>query len=185
MDWSRAHSRSATVILAAFFLGAAAASPEATDAARPQKSVRGKLLSVDKSQSTLIVESESGEKLSWRFERNVIEEAAAFQPGDPVIVVYRLLPSGVKRVTAVAFPGKEKVPTYVNLTGARVALRSAPFVDGACEKAGSGPMTETLIPAGGRAEVLEDCWCCAAPGEDCAPTTKSGQGRAYLAQCFK
>jgi hypothetical protein len=185
MGWSLTHTASGMAILAAFLLGTAATPQEPEDAARPHKSVYGKLLTVDRSQSTLIMESDTGDKLSWRFERNVIAEAAAFQPGEAVIVIYRLLPGGVKRVTALAFPGQEKAPTYVNMTGVRVVLRSAPRVDGACDAAGAGPVSESVIPSGGRAEVLEECWCCAAPGETCRPTTKAGLGRAFLVQCFK
>jgi hypothetical protein len=93
----------------------------------------------------------------------------------------------VKRVTAVAFPGAEKTPTYVNMTGERVTLRSAPAVGGACDDhvAGDTDVTESVIPTGGRAEVLKPCWCCAVAGESCSATTRSGVGRAYLVRCFK
>ena len=127
----------------------------------------------------------SGAALSWRFEKNVIDEAAQFEEGARVIVIYRLLPGDVKRVTALAFPGVEKTPIYVNLTGERVVVRSAPRVNDACDAAGIEGATETHVPRGGRAEVLEGCWCCAVAGQTCPTTTKSGDGRAYLVQCFE
>jgi hypothetical protein len=175
-------------IVVAIFLGTLApqAEPQDTDeAARPHKSVYGKLLGVDRSQNIVLMTSDAGDNLSWRFEPEVVAEAARFEPGAAMIVIYRQLPGNVKRVTALAFPGAEKAPTYVNLTGERVVLRSAAMVDGACERAGEGPVTESVIPRGGRAEALHGCWCCAVSGETCSPTTKSGVGRAYLAQCFK
>jgi len=175
----------AVALVLAFAVGASvAAAREPDDAPPPHKSVYGKLLTVNARTNTVIMKSDEGESLAWRFEKEVIAEAAGFEPGVPVIVIYRLLPEGVKRVTALAFPGVEKSPTYVNMTGGRVVLRSAPAVDGACEAAGAGA-TESVVPPGGRAEVLEACWCCATPGTSCATTTKSGVGRAYLVQCFE
>jgi hypothetical protein len=188
MGWSLSRTRSGMPILVALFLGAAASRAEAQDAPgapRPPKSVYGKLQSVDKGSNTVFMKSDAAENLAWRFDAAVIAEAAAFKAGDPMIVIYRQLPKDVKRVTALAFPGTEKTPTYVNLTGGRVVLRSAPAVDGACDKAGGGPVTESVIPPGGRAEVLEACWCCASSGETCAPSTMAGLGRAFLVQCFK
>jgi hypothetical protein len=175
-------------VVGALLVAAASPGVEAQDSAeqaRPHKSVRGKLLSVDTGRNAVVMKSDAGETLSWRFEASVIKEASAFKPGDPMIVIYRQLPGNEKRVTALAFPGTEKTPTYVNMTGGRVVLRSAPAVDGACEKAGDGAVTESVIPPGGRAEVLEPCWCCAVSGESCTPTTKSGLGRAFLARCFR
>jgi len=176
----------AVALVLAFVVGAsAAAAREPGEAPPPHKSVYGKLLTVNARTNTVIMKSDEGENLSWRFEKEVVAEAAGFEPGVPVIVIYRLLPSGVKRVTALAFPGVEKSPTYVNMTGARVVLRSAPAVSGACDAAGTSDATESVIPPGGRAEVLEACWCCATPGSSCATTTQSGAGRAYLVQCFE
>lgn len=188
MSGSESRTVSGMVVLAATLLlagGPRARSQDADDAVRPPKSVYGKLERVDRIRNTVIMESDAGEKLEWRFDKKVIAEATAFEAGDPMIVIYRLLPTGVKRVTALAFPGKEDTPTYVNMTGDRVVLRSAPAVDGACDKAGGESVTESVIPPAGRAQVMEACWCCAVAGQTCAPTTKSGLGRAFLVQCFK
>jgi len=178
----------ARLLVAAFLtiaLGVSGAAGEDQPTERPPKSVYGTLLGVNATTNTVLMTSESGEKLAWRFEKDVISEAQTFAEGAPLIVIYRLLPGDIKRVTAIAFPGAEKAPTYVNMTRGRVLLRSAPAVDGACDAAGGGDVTESVIPAGGRAEVLEACWCCAKDGETCSTTTRSGVGRAYLVQCFE
>ena len=70
------------------------------------------------------------------------------------------------------------------MTGDRVVIRSSGGVDGSCNQT-SGTVSESLIPSGGLAEVLEECWCCAPAGETCTPGNKSGLGRALLARCFK
>jgi len=188
MGRSRSGTRSGLAMAAALFLGGAVPWAEAQaspDAPPPHKSVYGKLERVDKTVSAIVMKSEAGESLAWKFDAAVIAEAEHFKPGDPMIVIYRQLAHNAKRVTALAFPGAAKAPTYVNMTGERVVLRSAPAVDGVCGKAGASPVTESAIPAGGLAEVLEACWCCASSGETCTPGTKSGLGRALLVQCFK
>jgi hypothetical protein len=124
-----------------------------------------------------------GDKLAWHFEPAVVAEAARFKPGDPVIVIYRQTSPREKRVTALAFPGSAKSPIYVNLTGDRVVIRSVAGVDGACEKT-NGAVSESTLPLGGLAEILDGCWCCAPIGNTCTPNTKSGLGRAFLARCF-
>jgi len=163
---------------------APAQAPAATATPAPTKSVYGKLLSVDKTRNNVLMTEDGGAQLAWHFNAPVIAEAARFKPGDPLIVIYRQTSPKEKRVTAIAFPGTAKSPIYVNMTGDRVVLRSAAGVDGACDKT-AGNVSESVIPAGGLAEVLEDCWCCAPAGEACTPGTRSGLGRAYLAQCFK
>jgi len=165
--------------------GAWAQAPAASKPA-PTKSVYGKLLSVDKALNNVLMTEDGGAQLAWRFDAAVIAEAARFKPGDPLIVIYRQTGPGPKdkRVTAIAFPGSARSPIYVNMTGDRVALRSAAGVGGKCN-ATTGPVSESVIPAGGLAEVLDACWCCAPVGEACTPGTRSGQGRAFLAQCFK
>src|SRR6185295_15992249 len=127
-------SAGAAVVLALLFSApapevAAQASPAP---ARPHKSVYGKLSSVDRSLNGVIMRSDDGQKLAWRFDKRVIAEAAKFKPGDPMIVIYRQIGPSEKRVTAVAFPGAAATPTYVNSSGGRVLLRSSPQVDGAC-----------------------------------------------------
>ena len=88
-----------------------------------------------------------------------------------------------KRVTAIAFPGATETAMYVNMTRESIALRSAPSIKGECNPPGE-PVTETTVPAGGRAESLEGCWCCAPAGAVCTPGNKTGIGRALLAACF-
>lgn len=179
-------SRLSLVLAFVFGLGGTlAVAQESSEAPRPPKSVRGTLVNVNPRNNTIVVKSDEGPNLSWRFEKNVIEEAAKFDEGARVIVIYRLLPGDVKRVTALAFPGAEETPIYVNLTGERVVVRSAPRVNDACDAAGTGEVTETHVPREGRAEVLEGCWCCAVAGQSCPTTTRSGNGRAYLVQCFE
>lgn len=178
---------SPAALLVALSLGGPApeaAAQAAADSPRVQKSVYGTLSSVDKSLNGVIMRSEDGQRLAWRFEPRIIAELARFKPGDPMIVIYRQTSPNEKRVTAVAFPGTADVPTYLNLTGARVALRSAPAKDGVCQP-DAAPVTETTIPIGGVAEVAEGCWCCTEPDETCIPGNKTGQGRAVLVQCFK
>jgi hypothetical protein len=159
--------------------------PASSDAPRPHKSVYGKLSSVDQSLNGVIMRSDDGQKLAWRFDKRVIAEAAKFKKGDPLIVIYRQISPSEKRVTAVAFPGSADKPTYVNTTGSRVMLRSSPMVDGRCDQMGGGPVTDSTLPIGGVAEVMEGCWCCAVAGESCTPSNKSGAGRALLVNCFK
>jgi hypothetical protein len=103
-----------------------------------------------------------------------------------MIVIYRQISPSDKRVTAVAFPGTAKMPTYVNMTGWKVTLRSSPMVGGVCSQTpGLAPISESIIPTDGRAEVMEACWCCAPAGEACTPSNKSGLGQALLVKCFQ
>ena len=152
---------------------------------RARKSVRGTLQSVDKGEGGVIMKSDAGERLAWRFSPAVIAEIAKLAPGAPMIVIYRQISSNEKRVTAIAFPGTASTPTYVNVTGSRVVLRSAPAVADACGRTDAGPVSESTIPAGGRAEVMDACWCCAPAGKACTPGNKSGQGQAFLEHCFE
>jgi hypothetical protein len=163
---------------------AAQASPSPAPA-RPKKSVYGKLQSVEKRLSALVMVADDGQRLVWKFEKDLITEAEQFKPGDAMIVIYRQLGPSTKRVTAVAFPGTATTPTYVNLTSERVTLRSAPLVDGACGLLSEGPVHEITIPRGGIAEVADGCWCCASAGDACVPGNKTGVGRALLANCFE
>jgi hypothetical protein len=102
-----------------------------------------------------------------------------------MIVIYRQVTPNQKRVTALAFPGSAKTPLYVNTTGSRVVVRSSAAVNGECGGPNTGTVSESTIPSGGVAEVLEACWCCAVPGETCNPGNKSGLCRALLVQCFE
>ena len=187
MGWFRSGAGSGVAVLLALFVGWAprAAAQASSDASRPQKSVYGKLQSVDKSLNGVVMLSDAGQRLAWRFDARVIAEAAKFKPGDSMIVIYRQLAHNEKRVTAIAFPGTATSPIYVNTTGSRVVLRTGPGVNGACGQAEAGPINESTIPIGGRAEAMEACWCCASPGEACIPGNKSGLGQAFLVHCFK
>lgn len=152
---------------------------------RPQKSVYGKLQSVDTRQNGVVMKSNSGEGLAWRFEPAVVAEVAHFKIGDPMIVIYRPITPSEKRVTAIAFPGSAESAIYVNMTGSRVVLRSAPDVGGVCGKADAGPITDTVIPNRGMGEATEACWCCAVSGKSCSPENKTGKGKALLVGCFE
>jgi hypothetical protein len=187
MHWSRTSALSASSFSLALLLGTPA--PSATAQASPEparvhKSVRGTLQSVDPRLSSVIMKSDTGETLTWRFGPAVIAEAAKFKAGAPVIVIYRQTAPNEKRVTALAFPGAATKPTYVNLTGARVVLRSAAAVGDVCGPSESGAVTESVIPPGERAEVKDACWCCAPAGNTCTPGNKSGIGQAFLERCF-
>jgi hypothetical protein len=168
---------------------AAAQAPPAADAganpAPPSKSVFGKLTAVDKTRNAILMKTDAGENVAWQFHPRVIAQAAQFKPGNPMIVIYRGIGTEEKRVTAVAFPGTATGAIYVNTTGSRVIVRSAPAVNGLCAPNNPGPVTDSVIPADGIAEVLEGCWCCAVPGETCSPANRTGHGRALLVQCFK
>jgi hypothetical protein len=161
-----------------------AQAPSQAPAAAPTKSVYGKLLSVDKTVGNVLMTEDAGAQLAWHFDPAVIAEAARFEPGDPLIVIYRQTTPKQKRVTAIAFPGSAKSPIYVNMTGDRVVIRSSGGVDGSCSQT-SGAVSESVIPRGGLAELMDECWCCAPAGDTCTPGNKSGLGRALLVQCFK
>lgn len=176
--------------LATFLIGLGLAAPlRAADAsppvpAPPPKSVRGTLQGVDKGPGAVSMTTDDGRSVAWRFSPPVVAEVAKVPVGSPMIVIYRQVALNEKRVTAVAFPGTAQSPTYVNLTGQRVVLRSAAMVGDSCGPA-AAPVTETVVPAGGRAEVHDGCWCCAPFGRTCAPGNKSGIGTAYLERCFE
>jgi hypothetical protein len=182
----RNHFRSIVALLAtssAMLPAARSAQLLAQDTGRQQKSVYGQLELVNKPKSGVIMRTNDGERMAWRFDAAVVAEIAKLKEGAPMIVIYRQTASNEKRVTAVAFPGTADKPTYVNMTRESVVLRSAPFTDGACNPPGD-PISESVIPAGGRAEALEACWCCAPNGAACTPTNKTGVGRALLTACF-
>jgi len=150
------------------------------------KSVRGVLKGVDVRLSGIHMQTDDGKQVAWKFNRAVIAEAAKVKLGAPVIVIYRLTGPEDKRVTALAFPDPAATPTYVNLTGERILLRSAPAAaDGSCGAVDPAAVHDTVMPPEGRAEVLEGCWCCAPSDASCTPGTKSGAGWAYLDRCFE
>ena len=188
MGWLLSGARIGTGVAFACVLGGPAPRATAQDPPereRSYKSVYGKLESVDKSLRGVVMRSDAGERLAWRFPEAVVSEAARFQPGDAMIVIYRQLSANEKRVTALAFPGKASTPLYVNTTDARVVLRSAPAVGEVCGQADAGPVQEITIASGGVGEALEACWCCAPSGQSCTPGNRTGAGRALLVNCFQ
>jgi hypothetical protein len=164
-------------------LHAAQAASPAPD--RPRKSVYGKLQSVEKRLSALVMVTDEGQRMVWKFNKELVADAEQFKPGDRMIVIYRQLGPSTKRVTAVAFPGSASSPTYVNYSGDRVTLRSAPLVDGACPAVAAEPLQEITIPREGTAELPDGCWCCTTAGDACTPANKTGVGRALLVNCFE
>lgn len=151
---------------------------------RPHKSVHGSLESIDTTLNRVVMKSDSGEKLAWRFEPAVVAEVARFKPGSSIIVIYRPISPNEKRVTAVAFPGSAATALYLNMTDSRVVLRSAPDVGGVCGP-DAGPVSDSVIPSGGRSEAMEACWCCTLSGKSCDPDNKTGKGKAFLVNCFE
>jgi len=174
-------SRASCLLAILLAAPAMAASPPPTT---PQKSVRGSLSIVDKRLNGVSIVTADNRRLAWRFKPEIIAKVAEFPLGSPTIVIYRQRSPSEKQVTAIAFPGTAATPIYENFTGSRILLRSAPAVDGVCGVEGAEPVHDSVIPAGGRAEVLDACWCCAPAGEGCSPGTKSGLGRAFLHSCF-
>jgi hypothetical protein len=187
MGWLRLGAGSGTAVLLAVALKAQTPADPQGPAERPPsfKSVYGKLEMVDKSLNGVVMRSDAGEKLAWRFPPSVISEAARFKPGDPMIVIYRPLAANEKRVTALAFPGTAATPLYVNTTGERIILRSGPAVNEVCGQPDAGPITDSSIANGAVGEAVEACWCCAPAGETCTPGNRTGAGRALLVNCFQ
>jgi len=187
MLWLRSKTFGGTAILLAFALAAAsrAAQAQAPDDSTTRKSVYGKLETVDPKLNGVIVRSDAGERLAWRFDPKVIAQLAEFKRGDPVVVIYRQTSPSQKAVTAIAFPGKAGTPIYVNATGSRITMRSAPMADGVCGGPTAAPVTQSIVPIDGTTEVLEACWCCADSGDRCTPSNKTGNGLAVLVRCFK
>ena len=180
------HARSglaAAAVLSTLLPATPAARALAQDVGRPHKSVYGTLELVNVPKSGVIMKTEAGERMAWRFDAQVVAEVAKIKPGERIIVIYRQTSSNEKRVTAVAFPGTAEKATYVNMTRESISFRSAPAVGGNCTPPGE-PVTDSSIPAGGRAETADGCWCCARPGEACTPGNKTGLGRALLTACF-
>jgi hypothetical protein len=155
----------------------------ATPRPLPFKSVHGTLEAVDRSLNGLIMKTDEGRRVAWKFDKAVIAQLSGFKRGDPIVVIYRQRESA-KVVTAVAFPGAADAPVYVNTTGQRVELVSGPMANGACGPSSDQPLNTSTIPMGGRAEIADACWCCAPAGESCTPANKSGAGQAFLTHCF-
>ena len=180
----------ATGVATAWALVLAAAAPPllAQPSPAPQRvsqSVRGRLEGVDTRLGTVVMKGDDGKGMSWRFGPAVLAEVGKLEAGAPMIVIYRQTAANEKRVTAVAFPGTASTAVYVNFTGDRVVLRSSGAVGEACGGADAGPVTESVILPGGRAESKGGCWCCVPAGGTCTPGNRTGQGQAFLEHCFQ
>jgi hypothetical protein len=148
-------------------------------------SIEGVLDKVVTKHEGLILKTDEGRRLGWKLPAPVIEEAAKFEPGARMWVIYRKLNDNNQAVTALGFPGVEDAPVYVNATGYPVVLRTGPAVDGQCGAENAPAGSEQALGMGLVIEDLSECWCCAPEGETCAPSNHSGNGRIVLAQCFK
>jgi hypothetical protein len=185
-------ARTVVLFASAFFAipvarARAQATPSPTpDPTKPHKSVYGTLERIDPSLNAVFMKTDAGKRMAWQVGAPVIAEAKAMKPGTPLIVIYRLIGTTDKKVTAIAFPGTASTPIYVNTTGSGVAIRSGPMTGGVCGGPGDeATVNQSTIPVGGRAEVLDACWCCASRGESCVPSNKSGNGTAFLVSCFE
>jgi|SRR5215470_10394365 len=149
-------------------------------------SIQGTLVSVDTKLKGIIMRTEAGQKMAWRFRAGVIDEAAKFKPKTPMWVIYRDLSPGNRAVTAVGFPGVEPKPVYVNGTGERVRLRTGPMIDGKCQgiPEGTPAAADVTVAAGSSTDDTAACWCCAPTDKTCEPVNRSGAGRIILAACF-
>ena len=170
----------------AFLLGISPAGlcAQDTSGGRRFKSVHGTLDAGDLQLNGVIMRTDEGKRVAWKFDKAVIAQLTGFKPGDPMVVIYREKGKD-KAVTALAFPGAAATAVYVNTTGQRVELVSGPMVNGACGAPADTPPNVTTIPMGGRADTADACWCCAPAGETCTPANKTGAGRAFLTNCYK
>ncbi len=174
-----------TAVLA-LLLGASPAVLVAQDSpgARKFKSVHGTLDAVDLQLNGVIMRTDEGKRVAWKFDKAVIAQLSGFKAGDPMVVIYREKGKD-KAVTALAFPGAAQTALYVNTTGQRVELVSGPMVNGACGAPSETKPNATTIPVTGRADTADACWCCAPAGETCTPANKTGAGVAFLTNCYK
>lgn len=180
----RAGSLMGVSLLLLGFTGASAGWLRAQEpAARAHKSAYGKLESLD--GNNVIMRSEDGQRLAWRFTPAVVAEVARYELGHSMIVIYRQTQPNEKRVTAVAFPGATETPRYRNMTGERIVFRSGPKVNDSCGEATGSQVEESTIPDLGEVEISQACWCCTPAGDTCAPGNESGVGQAFLVKCFK
>jgi hypothetical protein len=175
---------------------AAVAAPLGAQAPQPgavaQGSVSGTLVTIDKPLSGLILKTDEGRQMAWRLDRSVIEQVAKFKKGDRLWVIYRELGGGDRAVTAVGFPGSEKLPVYVNATGAAVRLHTAPYLaSGVCRGyREDGQVSRALIRRGALADNEAPCWCCSSMEKTCEPANRAYEpgdkvtGRIILSRCF-
>ena len=150
-----------------------------------RSSVQGVLDKVVPRNNAIVLKTEDGRRLGWQLPAPVIAEAAKFEPGSSMWVIYRQRDTTDQAVTALGFPGVEDRPVYVNATGHNVVLRTGPKVDGQCGAETDGQMTDYNLSQGLVTEDLNPCWCCAPARERCSPPNQSGNGRIILARCFR
>jgi hypothetical protein len=148
------------------------------------KSVYGTLETVDPKAGGIIMKTDEGKRVAWKFDKVIMDRLGPFKPGDKVIVIYRQRGAD-KAVTAVAFPGTAETAVYHNTTGQRIALVGGPMVNGTCGEPPDTPVSITSIPVGGQGEVAQACWCCAPAGGTCIPANRTGKGQAFLANCYE
>jgi hypothetical protein len=178
--------RSGARVGAAVLLGLAAlaSQSDAQGPPRASRSVYGKLETVDPSAGGIIMKTDDGRRVAWKFDKVVLDRLTEFKPGAPVVVIYRQRGAD-KAVTAIAFPGAAAAAVYHNTTGQRVELVGGPMVNGACGEPSDTPVSITSIPTGGQGEVAQACWCCAPAGGMCIPANRTGTGQAFLANCYE
>jgi len=157
---------------------------DAQGAPRVSKSVYGTLETVDQSAGGIIMKTDEGKRVAWKFDKALVARLAEFKPGDKVIVIYRLRGAD-KAVTAIAFPGAAQTAVYHNTSGQRIELVGGPMVNGACGEPSKDPVSVTSIPKDGQGEVAQECWCCAPAGGMCIPANRTGAGQAFLANCYE
>lgn len=150
-----------------------------------RSSVEGVLDKVVPRDNAIVLKTEDGRRLGWKLAAPVIAEAAKFEPGSSMWVIYRQRDTSDQAVTALGFPGVADKPVYVNATGHNVVLRTGPKVDGKCGGETDGQMMDYKLSQGLVTEDLNPCWCCAPSQERCSPANQSGNGRIVLAQCFR
>jgi hypothetical protein len=148
-------------------------------------SVEGVLDKVVTQHDGLVLKTDEGRRLGWKLPAPVIAEAAKFEPGTRMWVIYRKLDNDNQAVTALGFPGVADNPVYVNATGYPVVLRTGPDKDGQCNADDAPAGSEQELGEGLIIEDTSPCWCCAPEGATCAPSNRSGNGRIVLAQCFR
>jgi hypothetical protein len=165
--------------------GAFVVAQELVEGPLVRTSVSGVLDQVVTKHDGVILKTDDGRRLGWKLPAPVIQEAAKFEPGSPMWVIYRQRDTADQAVTALGFPGVEDKPVYVNATGNNVVLRTGPEVGGECGAETRGNMAEYKLSPGRVTEDLNPCWCCAPAAERCAPANRSGNGRIVLAQCFR
>lgn len=147
-------------------------------------SVNGKIEAIDTQLNGIVLRTDSGERLAWKFSPRVIRAVGGHKPGDPMWVIYRQLSPSERAVTALGFPGADPRTIYVNATGHRVVLRTGPAVEGRCDGDDPAKVTDVAMPSGRSTENPGACWCCAGSGRTCPPANHSGAGRIVLTQCF-